>query len=288
LSAAVPAKANSSSGTDVIRETLITAERRRPLVDLRELLDYRDLALLLARRDVAVRYRQTALGIAWAILQPLGMVLVLTLVLGRVARMPSDGVPYMLFLLTAWVPWHFFASGMNAAGTSIVGNPNLITKVYFPRLVIPAAALGAPAVDFAVACGLIVAVMAWHGTVPGAALALVPLAFLLAGLVAFGVGCFVAALTVTYRDFRHLMPFATMLWLWLTPVFYPLSAVPEPWRQLMVLNPMTGVVDAMRAAWLGTPLNVFALAVSLLVGALLLVGGVAYFRRVERQFADVV
>lgn len=252
------------------------------------MLDYRDLVVLLARRDIAVRYRQTALGVAWALLQPLGMMLVFAAVLGRIARMPSDGVPYPLFVLTGLLPWLFFASAMNASGTSIIGNPNLVTKVYFPRLVIPLATLGAPAVDFLVGGGLVALVMAWYGITPGPGLLLLPLHFLIAAIMALGTGSLVAALTVSYRDFKHLLPFVTVVWLWLTPVLYPLSAVPASWRWLLLANPMTGAVHGVRAAWLGLPVDWAITSSSAVTSLLVLWGGARYFRSVERRFADIV
>jgi lipopolysaccharide transport system permease protein len=269
-------------------ETVISPEHGDRLSSVAALWRYRDLVVLLARRDIAVRYRQTVLGVAWAVLQPLGMMAVFTLVLGRIARMPSEGLPYPMFVLAGWLSWQFFSHGMNAAGNSLVNNPNLITKVYFPRLAIPLAALGAVAVDLLVASGLMAALLAWYGHPPGGGIVLLPALLLLLGLAALGMGCLVAALTVTYRDFRHLMPFVTALWMWLTPVVYPLSALPGHWKRLALLNPLTGTVQAIRAAWLGLPIDWGALAIASVATLLLLVAGIAYFRRVERQFADTI
>lgn len=269
-------------------ETFISPERGAHLSSVAALWRYRDLVLLLARRDVAVRYRQTVLGVAWAVLQPLGMVTVFTLVLGRLARMPSEGLPYPVFVLAGWLAWQFFSHGISAAGNSLVNNPNLITKVSFPRIAIPIAALGAVSVDLLVASGLMAGILAWYGRMPGLTLLLLPVWLLLLGLAALGVGCLLAALTVTYRDFRHLTPFVTGIWMWLTPVVYPLSALPEQWRALALLNPVTGTVQAIRSAWLDLPIDWTALAAAVVTTLLVLTAGIAYFRRVERQFADTI
>jgi lipopolysaccharide transport system permease protein len=271
-----------------VRETLIQAQAKSRLFSLRELWDYRDLLFLLARRDVAVRYRQAALGMAWAVLQPLGTVLILSVVFGHVVRVSSDDVPYPLFLFAAYLPWQFFSSSLTATGDSISRNPNLITKVYFPRLLIPVAAMGAPLVDMAVATVLMAVLMLIYGQALGPAILWLPLIYLIAAMIALGVGSFVAAMSVSYRDFRHILPFIILSWYWLTPVIYPLTMVPEKWRIFWYLNPMTGVVGGLRAAWFGHPQDFTALAISLAWGLLLLWAGVSCFRRMERRFADVI
>lgn len=271
-----------------IHEVTITATGRRRWLDVGESWRYRDLLLLLVRRNVSVRYRQTALGVLWAVLQPIGTIAIFSLVFSRLARLPSEGVPYTLFALAGLVVWQFVAASMNAAGSSLLGNQNLITKVYIPRLVIPASALGAPAVDLAVATGLMAMLTLAYGTVPAATVVMLPLLYAVAALIAFGVGCFTAALSVSYRDFQHLMPFLTTSWMWLTPIAYPPGLVPPAWRPLLFLNPMAGVIDAVRAAWFGRPVLWGPLAWSVACGLLLFCAGVAYFRSVERRFADVI
>jgi lipopolysaccharide transport system permease protein len=255
---------------------------------LGELWAYRELLFFLVWRDVKVRYKQTALGVAWAVLQPLLTMFVFSLFFGRLARMASDGLPYPVFNLAGLVPWTFFAFGLNEAATSVVGSRHLITKVYFPRLAIPLATVLAGLVDFAIAFLLLLGVMAWYGIVPGLeALVVIPLV-LLAFVTALGVGLWLAALNVQYRDVRYVLPFLTQLWLFATPIVYPSSLVPAAWRPVYGLNPMVGVVDGFRWALLGSAPPGPILAVSTCAALALALGGIFYFRRMERAFADIV
>jgi lipopolysaccharide transport system permease protein len=255
---------------------------------LGELWAYRELLFFLVWRDVKVRYKQTALGVAWAVLQPLLTMFVFSLFFGRLARMASDGLPYPVFNLAGLVPWTFFAFGLNEAATSVVGSRHLITKVYFPRLAIPLATVLAGLVDFAIAFLLLLLVMTWYGIVPGLeALFVIPLV-LLTFVTALGVGLWLAALNVQYRDVRYVLPFLTQLWLFATPIVYPTSLVPAAWRPVYGLNPMVGVVDGFRWALLGSAPPGPALAVSACAALGLALGGVFYFRRMERAFADIV
>lgn len=267
---------------------IIDASRPRRGFDLRELWRYRDLLYVLARRDVAVRYRQTALGALWAVLHPLITMAIFSLVFGRLARIPSDGLPYPLFAFAGLLPWIFFASGFSAAGNSIVNQSNLITKVYFPRLIIPIAAVGAPALDLLISSGFMLVLMAYYGLWPSLTALWLPLLFLLTAIIAIGTGSLIAALLVSYRDFRHLLQPLIMVWLFSTPVIYPPTLIPEEWRWLLFLNPMAGTVSAIRSAWFGQPFDLGALALSAGVALLLLLFGVSYFRKVERRFADVI
>jgi lipopolysaccharide transport system permease protein len=255
---------------------------------LGELWEYRELLFFLIWRDVKVRYKQTALGVAWAVLQPLLAMFVFSLFFGRLARMASDGLPYPVFNLAGLVPWTFFAFGLNEAAASVVGSRHLITKVYFPRLAIPLATVLAGLVDFAIAFVLLLLVMTWYGIVPGReALFVIPLV-LLAFVTALGAGLWLAALNVQYRDVRYVLPFLTQLWLFATPIVYPSSLVPAVWRPLYGLNPMVGVVDGFRWALLGSAPPGPTLAVSACAALALAAGGIFYFRRMERAFADVV
>lgn len=256
---------------------------------LGDLWEYRELLYFLVWRDVKVRYKQTALGAAWAILQPVMTMLVFSVFFGRLAKMPSDGIPYPVFAFTALLPWQLFAYALNESSNSLVSNQNLITKVYFPRLVIPISAVLAGLVDFAIAFGVLLVLMRYYGIVPTAAIALLPLFVLLAVVTALAVGLWLSALNVKYRDVRYTIPFLTQFWLFATPVAYPSSLIPAQWRALYGLNPMAGVVEGFRWALLGKtqgpgPL----LAVSVAVVVFLLVGGLLYFRRTESTFADVV
>ncbi len=256
---------------------------------LKELWEYRELLYFLIWRDIKVRYKQTALGAAWAIIQPLFTMIVFSIFFGRLAKIPSDGVPYPIFAFCALLPWQLFAHALTESGNSLVASQNLITKVYFPRLVIPVAAVLAGLVDFAIAFVVLLGMMAYYGIVPTMAVVFLPLFLLLAVTTALAVGLWLSALNVQYRDVRYTIPFLTQFWLFITPIAYPSSLVPEGWRTLFGLNPMAGVVESFRWALLGTasapgPM----LAVSVAVVVALLVGGLYYFRRMEKTFADIV
>jgi lipopolysaccharide transport system permease protein len=262
---------------------------RWPRIDLRELWAYRGLFFFLVWRDVKVRYAQTVLGAGWAILQPVLTMLVFTVIFGRFANIPSDGVPYAVFSLAALVPWTYFSTALSGASNSLVSSTNLITKVYFPRLVIPFAPVLAGLVDFAVALVVLGAVMLFYGIVPGP-LALVVVPLLLVGmmLTSAGVGCWLAALNIQYRDVKHVTPFLVQVWMYASPIVYPMSLVPERYRAVYALNPMAGIVEGFRSVLLGTGAVAWpTIGLSLAVGAVLFVTGSFYFRRTERVFADV-
>jgi lipopolysaccharide transport system permease protein len=260
----------------------------RVSLDLRELWTYRELLFFLAWRDVKVRYKQTALGVAWAVLQPLLGMVVFTLVFGRLAKVPSEGIPYPLFSYAALLPWTFFSNAVTTSGASIVGSAQLITKVYFPRLIIPGAAVGATLVDFAIALVLLGGLMLAYGLGVGAgALLILPLT-LLTVILALGVGAWTAAMTVRYRDFRHALPFAMQLWLFATPVIYPASLVPATWRPLLMLNPLTGIIEGYRAALFGRPLDGASVTISTVISVAALWWGARTFRTMERTFADII
>lgn len=271
-----------------VNEVIIDASKPQHGLNVQEIWRYRDLLFVLARRDIAVRYRQTALGALWAILQPLFTMLIFTLIFGRLARMPSDGVPYSLFAFAGLIPWIFFASALNAVGTSVVSSSNLVTKVYFPRLIIPIAAVGAPFIDLLISTAFMFVLMIYRGYMPAVSVLWLPCLFLLTALTAVGVGTLIAALTVSYRDFRHLLHPLITFWLFLTPVIYPPSIVPENIRWLLFLNPMAGIVDAMRSAWFGHPFDLQSLGLSVGISFLMVWIGIFYFRSVERRFADII
>jgi len=275
----------------VTARTLTVIEPRRGWVgvDFAELWAYRELLYFLVWRDVKVRYKQTILGASWAVLQPLLTMVVFTLFFGRLARIPSDGVPYPLFSYAALVPWTFFATGLAAAAASLVSGANLIRKIYFPRLLMPVAAVAAGGVDFAIAFAVLVAMMLVYGFVPGLAVLWLPLLALLALVTALGVGTWAAAFNLQFRDVRYVVPFGVQLWLFATPIAYPSSLLAEPWRTLYAVNPMVGVVEGFRWALLGTATRPGPMiAVSAAAALLILITGVLYFRRVERGFADLV
>lgn len=255
-----------------------------------DLWRYHELLWFLAWRDLLVRYRQTAIGIAWAILRPLLTMIVFTLVFGRLAGLPSEGVPYAVLVLVGLLPWQLFASAFTEAGASVVSNAGVIAKVYFPRLIVPVSALGASLVDFLIAFALLGLVMAWYGYVPDWRIATLPFFTLVAVAAALGAGVWTAALNVRYRDVRFVVPFAVQLGLYVSPVGFSSAVVPEPWRLVYALNPMVGVIDGFRWALLGgaVPVHWPGLLLSLAVIAVVLATGVAYFRRTEKSFADVI
>ena len=256
---------------------------------LRDLWAYRELAFFLTWRDISVRYKQTALGASWALIQPFMTMLVFSIFFGRLGKIPSDGLPYPLFAFCALLPWQLFANSLGEAGNSLVSNQALITKVYFPRLVMPISATLSGLVDFAIAFLLLLAMMAYFHVAPTAAVWTLPLFVLLALVTALGAGLWLSALNVQYRDVRYTIPFLTQFWLFATPIAYPSSLVPERWRALYGLNPMAGVVEGFRWALLGSgnapgPM----VAVSVVASVVMLVTGLFYFTRMERTFADRV
>jgi lipopolysaccharide transport system permease protein len=261
----------------------------RVSLKLRELWEYRELLYFLTWRDVKVRYKQTALGVAWAIIQPFLTMVVFSLFFGRLARVPSDGIPYPLFSYAALVPWTFFANGLGKASNSLVHSANLIKKVYFPRLTVPMASVIGGVVDFVLAFIVLLGMMLYYGFVPTIHVLWLPLFVLLAFMTSLGVALWLSAMNVQFRDVHYVVPFLTQLWLFLTPIAYPSSLLSEPWRTVYGINPMAGVVEGFRWALLGVntapgPI----IAVSALVALTLLVSGLRYFRRMERTFADVV
>jgi lipopolysaccharide transport system permease protein len=256
---------------------------------LRELWAYRELLYFLVWRDIKVRYKQTALGAAWAIIQPFFTMVIFSLFFGRLAGVPSDGIPYPIFSYTALVPWTFFANGLNQSVTGMVQHANLIKKVYFPRLAIPIARVLAGVVDFSLAFLVLLGMMAFYGIAPTANVLWLPVFLLLALITSLGVGLWLSAVNVQFRDVGYTVPFIVQFWLFATPIAYPSSLLDEPWRTLYGVNPMAGVVEGFRWALLGTvdaPKPI--ILVSAVVAVALLVSGTFYFRRMERTFADVV
>ena len=258
-------------------------------VDFRELWRYRELLFFLVWRDVKVRYKQTVMGMAWAIIQPLMATILFAFFFGRIARLPSDGIPYPLFAYAGLLPWTFFASAVTNGSVSLVGSTHLITKVYFPRLLLPLAAVATVLFDFFVALLMLGPLMIWKGMSPSSgALVWVPLVMLVAVLLAGGLSIWLSALVARFRDLRHVIPFAVQIWMFATPIVYPLSFVPERWRGLVSLNPMTGVVEAFRAAIFGRPVAVGPLMIAAVMALALIATGSIYFRRLERMVADVI
>ncbi|HYN69037.1 MAG TPA: ABC transporter permease [Candidatus Eisenbacteria bacterium] len=269
--------------------TVIQPRRGRAPLEMTALWSYRELLYFLVWRDLKVRYRQTILGAAWAVLQPFVTMVVFSAIFGRLAGVPSDGLPYPIFAFAALVPWTFFSTGISQAAASLVGSQNLLKKVYFPRLVIPIAAVLTGFVDLAIAGAVLIGMMVVYGIVPTLTTVWVVPLLLLAFVASLGVGLWLSALNVRYRDVRYIVPFLLQIWLFATPIAYPSSLLPEPWRTLSALNPMVGVVEGIRWALLGAdtapgPLILVSSAVAVVV----LVGGAYYFRHVEGTFADIV
>lgn len=259
-------------------------------LSVRPIWEYRELLFFLTWRDLKVRYQQTFLGVAWAILQPLLTMLVFSLFFGRLAGLESrtGGVPYPIYVYAGLLPWTFFANAVTSSGNSLVGNANLITKIYFPRLIIPLAAVAASVVDLLLAGSVLVVMMFFYGTPLSGAIALAPIFVLGALIAATGVGALISALMVRFRDFRYVVPFMLQIWFFVTPVIYPSSIVPERWRWVLSLNPMSGLVEGFRTAFLGGAFDRAGIALCLAVSMALLFAGALYFRSVERRFADVI
>ncbi len=286
MSSDFPGSAPAAAETSV---TVIRPSAGWVPLDLTELWAYRELLYFLTWRDIKVRYKQTALGAAWAILQPVLTMVVFTVVFGKLAKIPSDGLPYPVFSFCALLPWQLFSYALSQASNSLVGSQNLITKVYFPRLIIPLSSVLAGLVDFAIAFVILLALMAGYGVRPGWQVVFLPLFVLFAMVAALAVGLWLSALNVEYRDVRYTIPFLTQFWLYASPVAYSSTLVPARWRVLFGLNPMAGVIDGFRWALTGRtsapgPMTI----VSAVVVLALLAGGLYYFRRMEKTFADVV
>jgi lipopolysaccharide transport system permease protein len=264
------------------------ARRGWRALDVAELWEFRELLYFLIWRDVKVRYKQTALGALWAVLQPAMYMVLFTLVFGRLAHLPSDGVPYPVFVFAGLLPWTFVANAVTNAGTSLVNNANLITKVYFPRFVVPLGSVGAALVDLGVGIVLLLGLQLYYRVPLTWSMLLLPAVLVMALVTAVACGALLSALTVAYRDFRYVVPFGVQVWMYATPVVYPASLVPERWRAFLWLNPMAGVVDGFRALALGRQVHWMLIAASGVTGALWFIGAVLYFARVERRFVDVV
>ncbi len=283
-----PPPAETAPAVGPVPEVVITPPRSRLVLHPGELFRYRELLYFLAWRDVKVRYKQTVLGAAWAVLQPALTMILFSAVFGRLAKLPSDGVPYPLFVYAGILPWTFFSNGVTLASQTLIAQQHLFTKVYFPRLFIPTASVVAGLVDFAISFALLGLVMLWYRAVPApAALAALPALVVLTVVVTLGFSFTLSALTVQYRDFKYLVPFMIQLMMFVTPVVYPASLMPARWRWVLALNPLAGIIDGFRSALLGKPWDPGLLAVSATTALAIGLVGVVYFRTVERRFADI-
>jgi lipopolysaccharide transport system permease protein len=283
-------KLSSSPIPQMPDEPVVTIQPTRgwlPL-DFGDLWTYRELLYFLTWRDVKVRYKQTELGVAWAIIQPLVTMLIFTIFFGKLAGVPSDNIPYPIFAYAGLLPWTFFANAISNSGNSLVGSTNLITKVYFPRMIIPGAAVAAGLVDFAIAFVILVLLMIYYGVMVTWSILMFPVVVLLTTLLALGAGMWLSALNVKYRDVRFALPFLVQLGLFVSPVIYPVSFLPAKFAWLLSLNPMTGIIEGYRSALFGRPFNWSALAVSTAITLALLVYSSYSFRRMEKSFADII
>jgi lipopolysaccharide transport system permease protein len=268
--------------------TVIEPPKGWRMLDWRELWAYRELLWVLTTRDIKVRYKQTVLGAAWAVIRPVLTMVIFSVVFGQLAQMPSDGYPYPVFVYAALLPWTFFAAAISTSGQSLVGSTHLVSKVFFPRLIIPLSAVGAGLVDLLISTVILLLMMAWYGVGWSWNLLAAPILLIAVIFVALGVGTLLSALTVAYRDFSHITPFLVQVWMYMTPVIFPVSLVPQRWHWLLYLNPMTGLVEGYRASFLGKPFDVHGLAISFSIAVAIFILGIAHFEKVERRFADII
>jgi lipopolysaccharide transport system permease protein len=256
-------------------------------IDWKELWTSRELLGFLVWRDVKVRYKQAVLGVMWAVLQPLFTMLIFTAIFGKFAKVPSDGVPYAAFVFAGLIPWTFFSNSVTQASQSLINQQSLLTKIYLPRILIPAASIGGALVDLAISFGIFAVILMYYGIVPGWGVLLVPVLLLVTVAATLGIGMALAAITVTYRDFRFVVPFMIQSWLYISPVIYPVSVIPKEWHWALAINPMSGLIEAYRSAFFGLPWDISSLCISVASSVVLLVFGLFYFRKTERRFADI-
>jgi lipopolysaccharide transport system permease protein len=279
----------ATAAAPAIRTIEVRAKRGPQGPDLAEVWRYRELLYFLVLRELKIRYKQAAIGAAWAIVQPIVAVAIFALIFGHFARMPSDGAPYAVFAFTAVLPWTYFAESLRRGSTGLVGDADLVRKIYFPRILVPLAMITAPLVDFAAGFTVLAGLLAWHQILPGPQIVLLPLFLLMAGALALSLTLWLAPISVRYRDVGHALPFLIQVWLYASPVAYPSSIVPERWKLLYDLNPMVGVIEGFRWCLIGGPHpDVRAMAISGAVIAAALAGGLVFFRKMERSFADVI
>lgn len=269
-------------------DTIIESKQGWNPVDWRELWRFRELMLTLAWRDIKVRYKQTVLGAAWAVFQPFVSMIIFSVFLGALVRVPSDNVPYPVFVYAGLLPWTFFANCVGGASNSIISEGHLISKIYFPRLIIPVASFGSKLFDFIISFLIMFLIMAYYRMSPGITTLMIPVLILFTMLTALGIGTFFSAVCVTYRDVRYIVPVLIQLWMYATPVVYPMSIVPARWRWVVSLNPLAGLIESYRAALLGKPFDWVSIGVSFAISVVFLIIGLVYFRKAEKRFADII
>jgi lipopolysaccharide transport system permease protein len=279
----------NAAPTATVRVTVIRPSSGLFDLDLGAVWRYRELLYFLVWREVKIRYKQAALGVAWAVVQPLFTVLIFTFIFGIFARFPSDGLPYPVFALAAVLPWTYFAEALRRGATGLVADADLVRKIYFPRLIIPVAGVTSPLVDFLFGLVILVGVMLWYGIVPGWTMLLLPFWLFITLSLALAIGLWLGPINVRYRDVMHTLPFVTQVWMFATPIVYPLSMIPQKWQALYSINPMVGIIEGFRWSLLGTGQpHMVSIGISLSVITLALIGGSVYFRKMERSFADVI
>lgn len=270
-------------------EKILIQPKKSIKLNIKELWDYRELLYFAVWRNIKVRYKQTAIGVSWAMLQPLILMLIFSIVFGRFAKLPSEGIPYPIFTLTAILPWNLFANTFSKAGTSLVLNRQLITKVYFPRIIIPLATVAEGVIDFCIACIILFLTLFFYGIMPKMSMLIFPFFAMLTIILSFGVGLWLSALNVKYRDIKFIIPFLVQIWLYSSPVAYTLSLVPKKWYFIYALNPMVGIIEGFRRAFLGKGINLSTvLPTSITVIVIIFISGLVYFRKVEKNFADII
>lgn len=279
----------ASRASQMIKRPLINdSQQTLAVIDLREIWTYRDLLFFLTWRDIKVRYKQAVMGAAWAIIQPIGLMLVFAIFFGIFMGLSTDGIPHTLFFYSALAPWMFFSGAVSAGSVSLISNSNLVTKVYFPRVIVPAAAVGGLLVDLLITVAILIGLAVYYQMPWSWDLLMFPVMILLTILLALDFAIWLAALTVKYRDIRHALPFVLQIWMFLTPAIYPLSVVPEKWRWLMYINPFTGVAEGIRSSLSGNSFNWTAISVSVAIALIMLPCSLHVFRRIEKSFADLI
>jgi len=268
--------------------TVIKPNSQWNFVNFAELWSYRELVWVMIVRDLKVRYKQTVMGVAWAVIQPLTMIAIFTLIFGKLAKIPSDGYPYPVFVFSGLLAWNFFSASIATSGVSLISASNVVTKVYFPRIIIPISSIGVSLVDFLISIVLLLIMMLFYSQAITLNILLLP--FCLAGLMvlSIGFGSWLASVTVMYRDFRYVITYMLQIWMYLTPVLYPISFVPEKWRWLLYLNPMYGWINGIRASFLGQEIDVIGIIISLVLSIILFALGMFYFEKTQRKFADII
>ena len=268
--------------------TVIQPQKGWNVFNFSELWAFRELISAMMVRDIKVRYKQTVIGVAWAVIQPVTTMIIFTVIFGNLAKIPSDGYPYPVFVFSGMLAWNFFSASVTSAGTSLMANANLVSKVYFPRIIIPISTIGVAFIDFLVASVILFALMAFYGQALTYKLMYLPLFLIGLTMVSAGVGAWLAAVTVTYRDFRYVIAYMIQIWMYLTPVIYPISFVPDSWRWLLYLNPMYAWINGIRASFLGQPLDQFGLMISLSLSISIFLIGMYYFHKAQKRFADII